>query len=535
MLWVAELPGEALTGLAVAEPVLAAVVVGGRSTERSRATGHQPTRSRIVALSTADGAELWARDATSPLGIPIAKGRVFVAPIGAGVAAFRTDSGREAARIHVDAGAGEHAPLDRLLRTDDGTVILGGGNHFVNLESATAGHAPAPQHIDTGYGVLFPDVGGMDRGYDDKGRLQLAIAFADSGEAPRAGVLLSRRAVVSLRFSPDGRPLRCRWVIHDRTDPREFVAMSVGAERVTLVREDGAIVEYDAATGAFLHAWAGIAAADGALLLDLDNAAHSPAAGKRAGIRTPRSALIELLDDDDERLLPAQILALELLWRSDDAQPRAIVGAVATGALGSWKPTTAQRLVQRAVSLRGAAWGSADRDELSKRLDHIGRRASYLADRTVRLAEVAGEIARSGTPDMLDHLVAHLLHPATSAEDLVAIVNTLSTLGGAQATGGLIAFVRLYHADPEIVAELAAVGLAVDGLAALATHTEAWAGRAQGALEAMYEDPFTAPDLRARIRPHVLRSADPPQTVSDPPVDPPNGVPGDLSRVDSVR
>lgn len=499
LLWMAQLPGEALTGLAVDEPFVAAVVVGDDA----------KARSRIVALSTEDGSLAWERRSTTPLGDPVAQGRVFVVPQAGSVVALRASSGRESARVALADGGG----LPRVVVTGDGTLIAGRGNRFVNLRSASHGHAPAPQSIDTAHGVLFPDVDVLDEGQGDGERLTLALAFPESGEAPRQGVLLSRRVVVSARLDPHGRPLRARWVYHDRYDRREFVAVQVGEHRVTLIREDGAIIELDADSGALVHKYDGLAPADGALLLDLpDRPADRTPDGRTQDTVPPPSerkvvrSLMRLIGEEDARLLPAQMLAVELLWRSEQVRSRRLVHAVASEVLGPWHTEAGQRLARHADVVRKGAWGPADPAELARRADRLSQRPSFLAERSVSVAELAREAIGSGTPDMVGHLAEHLLHPATPIDALPELVETLGTLGGREARDGLLKFVRAYHADPAFVAETPAVFTAVEQLGHLVA--EAGAGSAlstravskvRAALRDAAEDPFTDPALRVHI------------------------------------
>lgn len=488
--WITQLPGEALTGLALTNAgpdtvVLAAVV-----------DHDDGMRSRLVALSGLDASPLWERPSDVQFGAPAASGHVFVVGVQDSVVALRAMSGREVARVAVPRG--DQRPLQHVRTERDGTLIAGGGNHFVNLRASTGGAAPTPQHIQMGYGVLFDDDDGLDAGFDDGERLQLALQFAGTGAAPRQAVLLSRRAVMSLRLSPDGRPLKARWVHHDQYQRQEFVAMHVGEHRVTLVREDGAIVELDAQTGAPLHTWTGMDDAQGALLLGLHDLpvperTHAPTA------RQTRTMLTRLIREEDARLLPAQIVAVEMLWRSDDLGARRIVHAVAEELIGPWHTESGQQLVARAAKLRKGPWGGASPKELSQRLDTLSRRPSFLADRSVSVADAAGQVVKSGSPAMVVHLVEHLMHPATPASDLPGLVQALGQLGGPAATAGLLQFVRSYHADPEIVAESTAVVVAVDYLARWVAQGDARGDEARATLDEAYADPFTEPALRVHI------------------------------------
>ena len=489
--WIAQLPGEALVGLAVAEPTLLATVVDGSD----------KARSTVVALDTATAANTWERRSRGRIGAPRAMGALFIVPLAGrdpterdAVVALQPSSGRELARVDLGAHASD-LPMDRLGAGRDGTLFAGGGNRFVNLNASTGGSAPTPQRVDTGYGVLFPDRGGMDQGFDDSTRLRLDLRFAHNGEAPRQGVLLSRRAVLSMRMAPDGRPLRARWL---HTDPREFVAMDVGEHRVTLVREDGAIVELDAVHGDVVHVWAGKQPAQGALLLGLHDLPRTDVS-EHASARTLHKQLVRLVADDDARLLPAQVLALELLWRSDDIRSRRTVGAVARRTYGPWHTDAGEQLVQQARRIRARSWGTADAQALATRLDHLKMRPGTLAQRSQSGAGLAHQTIDSGTRAMVRPIVVHLMHPATPVEDLPKLVDALGILGGPIATRGLLTFVRSYHADVEFVIETGAVHGAVDHLARVVANREALAAQAESTLDHAMRDPFTEPSLRAHI------------------------------------
>ena len=501
--WSTRLPGEALTGLAVADGVVIAVVVDG--TDKSR--------SRVVALSTDDAVLRWQRRSDGRFGVPAARKRVVIVPLGEDsvreVVAFRLASGREVARIELPEGKAPavQTPTLEWLTDQEDALVLGGGNRFVNLLSATGGETPAPQRIDTGFGWLFQPIEGLDPGYDDSERLRLWVRFIVSGDAPRGAVMLARRAVVSMRIAPDGRPMRARWV-HHAEDAREMVAMNVGPHLVTVVREDGSIVRLHSRSGEVVKRWAGKRPTRGALLIGMGS---SPPPPKTA---TPdpaavRDQLVGLLHDGDPRLLPAQVLAADLLWRSDDVEARARVEALATGALAVGTGDSAAQLQAHALDLLAEPWGQADASELSTRLAVLSDRPSYLADRSLELAPIARAAVHSGNAEMVPHLVDHLLHPATAASDLVEVARALATLGGPDARAGLATFVSRYHADPDVVYESRALHVAIDHLASEDDDHDDCAR----ALVTAMEDPFTEPHLRAYIAAR-LGPAAPPATAS---------------------
>ncbi|MBL4684020.1 MAG: PQQ-binding-like beta-propeller repeat protein [Nannocystaceae bacterium] len=516
MRWSTHLPGEALTGLCVGDGVVVAVIVDG---------GHR-SRSRVVALSTEDAVLRWQRRSHERFGTPAARRNAVNVSLGSEVLAFRIRSGRELARVSLRAGDKNGASPRQLerLQTQDDTLVLGGGNRFVNLASASGGRAPEVQRVDSGHGWIFDPIEGLDPGHNDAERLRLWVRFVVSGDAPRAAVLLARRAVVAMRLGPDGRPIRALWV-HQAAGREEYVAMDVTEDRVTLVQEDGAIVHLDARDGTVLTRWPGKRPTRGALLVGASRTGKTATAGKTA---TPDAALVRqqlvaLFGDGDPRLHPAHVLAADLLWRSDDVSARATVEALADGSRTVGYGDPAAGLQAHALTLISGPWGAADAAELEARLAALSDRPSFLAGRSLQLATVARAAVHSGNREMVPHLVGHLLHPATAASDLTEIAGALATLGGEAATAGLAAFVRRYHADPEIVYESRALHVAVDYLADDYLADDDGAGdsaspatseseskiepadTAEATLDAALRDPFTEPELRAYIAQHVAR------------------------------
>lgn len=498
--WSTGLPGEAVTGLAVADGIIIATIVDG---------SHR-SRSRVVAMSTEDAVIRWQRRSDERFGAPATRRRVVVVPLREQVVAFRLSSGREVARVGLPTAQQKqaHDPgLERIVVEHD-ALLLGGGNRFVNLQTATAGTTAPAQRIDTGHGWLFRPIDGLDPGFDDAERLRLWARFVASGEAPRGAVLLARRAVVAMRLAPDGRPIRARWVHHEQ-DGREFVAMDVGTRRVTLVREDGSMVILDARDGSVLKRWAGQRRTRGALMVGL-SAERGLSPGPAPSAPVVHAQLVALLDDGDPRLLPAKVLATDLLWRSDDLVAREVVRSVATGTRITGTGDTAATLQGHALTLMSGPWGDADSAELQARLAQLSDRPSYLADRSVQLAPIARAAVHSGNAQMVPHLVEHLMHPATGASDLAEVARALATLGGPTATDGLAEFVQRYHADPEVVYESRALHVAVDHLAAqpaeATTTDDDGALNPAATLGAVLRDPFTEPNLRAYIAARLDRA-----------------------------
>jgi len=483
-----DLPGEALTGLAASERWIAASVVGGR----------RGARAELVALAAHDGQVRWRHRSDATLGIPAVHGTVVVVPTGGQVAALRLTTGRELARQDVPGGD----QLERVVHHRDAWFV-GGGAQWVELGQGGRMHTLAGAQAP-----VFPRVSGIDPGHDDGERLRLWLALAQHAIA-RDAIMLARRAVVALRLDPDGRPRRARWVHVE--EQGELVAMEVLGDRVVLVREDGAIVTLDAATGAVSDRISGGDPVRGALVLG-DSGERRDTTPKST---TARADLQRLLVDPDPRLLPAQRLALELLWRDDDPKVRETVVALAEGELRSEPSVAAGALRGHAATLTHAHWGQgtvADADQVLARLRERPR-AGRSPD---ALASAIREAAHTGTPEVIEQLAALLLHPGTRAALLVDIVETLAKLRDPAAVDAVATFVRRYHADQVVAYESNALRAAAELLldhAATPARDDGGIGAAAGeraltALRAVADDPLCEPVLRAFIAHGLSQMAD---------------------------
>lgn len=479
-----DLPGEALTGLDASDRWIAASVVGGG----------RGARAELVALAAHDGHVRWRHRSDGRLGIPAIRGTVVVVPTGAQVAAVRLTTGRELARQDVP-GDGE---LERVVQHGDAWFV-GGGAKWVELGQGGRTHVLAGAQAP-----VFPVVSGIDPGHDDGERLRLWLALSEHAIA-RDAVLLSRRAVIAMRLDPDGRPRSARWVHVESKG--ELVAMEVLGNRVVLVREDGGIVTLDAATGSVSDRIAGGDPVRGALVLG-DAAQRRDSTPKTTSSRADLEAL---LNDPDPRLLPAQRLAVELLWRDDDPKVRETVARLAEGDLRGETSDAAEELRDHAATLTHAHWGqgtAADAAQVLARLRERPRAGRSPESLTTAIREAA----HTGTPEVVEQLSQLLLHPGTRAVVLVEIVDTLAKLRDPAAVDAVATFVRRYHADQVVAYESNALHAAAELLLAHAAtparddgDTGAAAGeRALTALQAVADDPLCEPALRAFIA-HGLR------------------------------
>ncbi len=494
-----DLPGEALTGLDVSSQWIVATVLGG----------DEGARAELVAMASHDGHVRWRYRADRVLGIPAVHGGVAVVPIPGErvgtangeaqaqyegqIAAFRVATGREVARQDVPVGA----PLERIVHHGDAWLV-GGGDRWFELGQGGKIHA-----LDGAHAPVFPEVDGIDPGHDEGERLRMWLGLADHAIA-RDALLLSRRAVVSLRIDGEGRASRARWVHLEERG--EFVAMEVVDDRVVLVREDGAIVLLSAATGQPLDRIAGGEPVRGALVLGAGPGRAKP----RQGGDDPIEGLHRLLLDPDPRLLPAQQLAAELLWRDDNADVRAAVIALSSGAVRSEQTDAAEALRDHAATLTAGRWGQGDGGEVEAVLRALRQRprAGVAED---AIAPAIREAAHRGTPEVVAELGALLLHPGTRPVDLVEIVKTLARLRDPAAVDALATFLRRYHADQTVAYESTALRataeLLLEHAADDAMPDDDAGERARIALVAVAADPLCEPALRALIAQGLRRLA----------------------------
>jgi hypothetical protein len=496
MNWKIELPGEALTGIAVSEPIVVVSIID-----------HRRGRSRLVALSSHDGAIRWVRRSDRLFGAPAAIGRLVLAPLGDQVLAFRLHAGTERARLDVPRPPGDPrprpdgAPAYERVVVFGRSLIAGEGTRWVDLRAAIDAEVDELQHVDDGYGSVFAAFDGLDPGHGDDERLRLWVDFDETSAAPRSAVLLCRRAVLSVRLDPAGHASTAQWA-YLAADDHEFVGMSVGEHRITLVHDDGRILQLSRRSGAEVDRVAGGEATRGALVLDAD-APVDGGVDRRSDRDQVLRTLADVVLDPDPRLLPAQRLVADLLWRDEDPWVRAAVVQLAHAQVRNETTQAAEALRKHALDLVAGPWGRPDPTEVDALLGELAERPSFLDDRRPDAGVLARRAVKAGDVTMLPHLVDHLLHPGTPATDLPEIVAALAALRQPDAVEGLASFLRRYHADPQVVFESAALLRAVDALVDHCTRRESddadIARIAWTTLAEIADDPFGEPSLRAYV------------------------------------
>lgn len=493
VLWKIELPGEALSGLDANDSTVVVTVVD-----------HRKGRSRAVGYSALDGQLRWMRRTEGRLGAPAVVGSVALVPVGNQVVALGTRAGWERARLDLAGsapGGDDIVPaVERVSRRGE-ALYAGTARQWVDLQTATSGKLDALAEVQ-GYGEVFEANEGLDAGHADAERLRLWVDLSPTTAGHRDAVFLCRRAVVAMRIDDRGMPRAAQWTY--LSDGPEFVGFDVREDRVVLVREDGLLVQVSREDGAELDRIAGAGPTRGALMVDLPD--HLSKARRSKPDRELRLAMMrDLILDDDPRLLPAQQLAVEILWRDDDADVRHAVERIALGEVRDEASAASAQLRAHAAERLAEPWGAADADQIAALRRELEARPSYLSDVRPPAAVLARKAVAAGDQSMVADLVALLNHPSTEAGDLDPLVRALGDLGTPDALDGVLGFLRRYHADDGVLYESAALTSAVDILAASADHV--------GFLKEVVEDPFTAPALRDYIAARV--PAEGPPTTPD--------------------
>ena len=477
-----QLPGEALTGLAVSEPWIVATMLDPAK--------HGP--AQILGVSTDDGDVRWQRRAQARLGIPDVVGSVAVLPIGDQVTALRLDTGREVARLDVAAARDRDVALERVTHRG-GMWFVGSDTRWVRL--GVPGSRGDAEQLSRAYAQAFRTVDGVDAGHGDDERLRLWLRMSNIDTTPRDAILLSRRAVVALRLDNEGLPIRARWVHVE--EKGELVAMEVVDDRVVLVREDGAIVQLSDDDGRVVDRVAGDEPVRGALIIGAPPRPHGNL--RRADDPDVLADLHALLLEPDPRLLPAQRLAADLLWRQDEPRVRASVRDLAHGRLRSDDAPETLVLRDHAIELTGTRWGSGSSADVEAVVAALRRRPGFGEDGSDGFADSIRAALRTGRPSVVHELTALLLHPGTSAEDLVEIVDALAVLQDPSAVDGVATFLRRYHADESIVKESPVLFAATRLLLTQAEGDARESSEARAVLRAVADDPLCEPHLRAFI------------------------------------
>ena len=351
--------------------------------------------------------------------------------------------------------------------------------------------------MQSGGPPAFGRVEGMDPGLGHDDGVVFRLLPAKGAGAPRNALFLGRRTLYFLRLDASGRPVEARWV-HLRFDQREYVAMHATSQRILLVRDDGAITHLDRRTGRIKLELDGETEPLGATFVGRD-----PYADDRddpIDRETVVSTLLGVIEDPDPRLVPAQRLAIDLLWRDEAPGVRANVVDLSRGILRPDGGEDSEALRAHATETMKGTWGRADKASVDAILERLQPGAQGAIEDATR------EAVRSGAPTVIPKLVALLENPGVKPTDLVAVARALRDLDDTRALDGVCAFVVRYHADPDIVDESKAIYYALELIIAQALPTlparvdEKARHQARETLQTLLTDEFTVPKVRAFIQ-----------------------------------
>lgn len=485
-LWQHALPGQILTGLDASTRGVIVTALQTDPKDRRRPRDRETARSIVGGMSMNDGRIRWTRPSDTLLGVPAASGKTAFVPSGDRVIAVNLRTGRTLGTR--DTGG---VQLDRVERHGQ-TVLASDGDALIDLAVGTR------YDYEQDDARLFARVDGIEPGLGHHAGVVFRLLPPAGAGAPREALFLGRRALVFVRLDERGRLSKARWV-HARMDQHEYVDFAAMPDSVLLVRDDGALVHLDRATGRLRQEIEGVLEPRGAAFIG-----HSqPVDGSDGAVdRDTTVALLQgLIEDPDERLLPAQKLALTLLWRDPRPTVRRAVVNLAAGVSRPDDSDATLSLMDHADSLLSEAWGRGDPQT-------VQALAGKLASTELRgdaLRDAAREAVEAGGEAVFKPLVALLDQPELGAAELDHVARALRDIGAPQTVDGAARFLTQYHADPEIVDASKAVYYLAELLLAhaqpdLAEYTTQQAqATAQAALDAVVTDEFTVPSLRAFI------------------------------------
>ncbi len=486
ILWEHVLPGQVLTGLDASEAGVIVTALQADPKPRRHPRGREQARSIAAGLSMHDGHTRWTRPSEVLLGVPAASGRAAFVPSGDTVFALNLRTGRTLATR----AAGE-ANIDRVER--HGTTLLASdGDALVDLAVGTR------YDYEQDDAQLFARVDGIEPGLGHHAGVAFRLLPPPGAGAPRDALFLGRRALIFVRLDERGRLSRARWV-HARQDQHEYIDFAVMPDSVLLVRDDGALVHLDRATGRLRQEIDGVVEARGAAFVG-----HTrPTAEEDEAVdRDTTVALLQgLVEDPDPRLVPAQRVALTLLWRDTRPVVRSSVRDLAAGITRPDDDEATLALMDHADALIGREWGRGDAasvDALTVALTSKRLHGEALRDATREAVEAGGA-------SVLEPLVALLDRPDLEPEELDDVAIALRDISAPDTVDGASRFVTQYHADPDVVDASKAIYYLAELLVQhaqpdLPEHTTQGATDvARAALQAVVEDEFTVPSLRAFI------------------------------------
>jgi len=485
-LWAHPLPGQILTGLDASPNGVVVTTLQTDPKDRRHPREREQARSLVGGMSMSDGRIRWTRPSTVLLGVPAASGKAGFVPMGDKVLALNLRTGRTMATR--DAG---ELQIDRVERHGQ-TLLASDGDALIDLAVGTR------YDYEQDDARLFARVDGIEPGMGHHAGVVLRLLPPPGAGAPRDALFLARRALLFVRLDERGRLSRARWV-HARMDQHEYIDFAAMPDSVLLVRDDGALVHLDRTTGRLQQEIEGTARPQGVAFVGFTKPVEETPS--TVDHDTTVAFLQGLIEDPDERLLPAQKVALTLLWRDTRPSIRRTVRDVAAGVTRPDGEDATIALMDHADALLEEAWGRGDAQTVSALATELATgdlRGEALEDATLEAVE-------AGSPAVFEPLVSMLDDPELAAGELDHVALALRDISAAQTVEGAARFVTQYHADPEIVDASKAIYYLAELLVAHAkptasAHTTQEAqSTASEALEAIVTDEFTVPSLRAFV------------------------------------
>lgn len=437
--WQVEVPGQALTGVAIDGESVVVTTLSDRSRFRSEVTG----------LSLLDGQRRWSRPSRELMGSPAVVAGTAYLPLGTTLLALRARSGKFLGRVPTKSPLPleriEHYGSTLLATNPEGFIDLyGGGNQFYPVGRG----AVAP----------FDELSGFASWVGRNDGVAFRVFAGVNPGSPRDALLMVRRVLVAIRLDGLGRPVAVRWV-HSQPEPIEFVAVGCVAEHIVVAREDGALLRFDPATGRREAGLVVSGAIEGAAFVGGTRMEGFPRQAGRPE-RTTLTQILLLLDEPDPRLLPAQLLFLDILWRSPNPKRRFFVADRAAGPSGPLQ-ARAQGLVE------SMSWGRGDDASVAAMVERFTYPGASARDDFIALVQ---SVPEAGGPRALMQMLEALDDVGTPAGALEAVMIAVRRMDDPRAVPAVSAFVRRYCKDPDVVGESLAMFVGLEFLLSQASE-----------------------------------------------------------------
>ena len=439
------------------------------------------SKSRGILVGAQGGEKKWTNDLKLPVGVPaVANGLVVVPWARQRISLLDAITGEEQTRFSIrDTVSGQAFVYGNKVFAGqlvvfpvDKQIEAGTKENSRNYKPLDRSYPGQPPFMWDGYEPVPPPS-------DPQWRVRLLwrpkVGKDSVGLEDDNLYFLYHRFVFAL--APDDDKLK--WIYQSASD---VVGAAVRPGSVMLVAEGGELTLLDAQTG--LKTWethmgiSGIAAA----------CVQPGSYKKEATTEVEPKPLLSQIDDaagiDDKRLAEGSGFAVRFLKDFPEASVTGQIVKICIDREGSLPVQ-----FEACKALEGRTSGP---DHISEALKI---RASFLkgtfAPPSGALAQAAGNM---GIREAVPNIVSHLADPATPVSELGGIFEGLGKLGGQPAKDAIDKFLRLYHAESDNKQLIAALGLAAQALATLDNPA------ARPTFDYIVGDPFTSPELRARVK-----------------------------------